>query len=124
MFGEGLPTSPSNLTARSPDGGPETFGRAWWHGQETVPQRYFQHSARNEPRERKAASGQEETPMIRKCAWCGQTLGSVPPLEDFTITHSVCQACGTELLQELDRHAKAGQDDDERPQPVYVRRDE
>jgi len=39
--------------------------------------------------------------MIRQCAWCQRQIGQVPPLEDLSITHTVCEPCGQELLNDL-----------------------
>ena len=31
--------------------------------------------------------------MIRVCAWCNRKLGEKAPLEDKSVTHSICPAC-------------------------------
>ena len=31
--------------------------------------------------------------MIRQCAWCCRVLGHAVPLEDLSVTHSVCPDC-------------------------------
>jgi len=31
--------------------------------------------------------------MIRVCAWCQKYLGEKEPLEDKSITHTICGAC-------------------------------
>jgi len=31
--------------------------------------------------------------MKRVCAWCGKFLGEKKPLEDKSVTHSICNKC-------------------------------
>ena len=36
--------------------------------------------------------------MKRLCGWCDKTLGEKEPLEDKSVTHGICEACGVKLL--------------------------
>jgi hypothetical protein len=37
--------------------------------------------------------------MTRLCAWCKQTMGQRPPLEDKQPTHGICPACSQAMLR-------------------------
>jgi hypothetical protein len=37
--------------------------------------------------------------MIRQCAWCRLVLDEVTPLDDRSVTHTVCANCHARLLE-------------------------
>lgn len=38
--------------------------------------------------------------MLRRCAWCGQTMGRSEPLDDESETHGICPPCGVGVVEE------------------------
>jgi len=46
------------------------------------------------------------------CAWCLRKIGEKAPLEDCSITHSICVECtGTLLIEECKNHIELGDED-------------
>jgi len=40
--------------------------------------------------------------LIRACAWCNKEIGSKEPLEDNSITHTICEECRKRIEKERD----------------------
>ena len=38
--------------------------------------------------------------MKRVCAWCGKDMGEKEPLEDTSVTHTICEDCAKKLEEE------------------------
>ena len=38
--------------------------------------------------------------MLRVCAWCQKDMGEKPPLDDKSVTHSICDDCLKKLMPE------------------------
>ena len=39
--------------------------------------------------------------MEIKCAWCGESQGFKPPLDDTRISHTICKKCREVVLGEI-----------------------
>jgi hypothetical protein len=39
--------------------------------------------------------------MTRQCAWCGNGMGVMEPLDDPAITHGICLSCREEMRIEI-----------------------
>lgn len=49
------------------------------------------------------------------CAWCGKEMGEKTPLEDKSVTHSICPKCERKHFPKKQR-GKGGNDAAKRPQ--------
>ena len=38
--------------------------------------------------------------MIRRCGWCKKIEGEKEPLEDKSVTHTICQVCQDKILSQ------------------------
>jgi len=41
--------------------------------------------------------------MLRRCSWCGLTLGQAEPLDDLHVTHGICPSCSARVIDEFQR---------------------
>jgi hypothetical protein len=39
--------------------------------------------------------------MLRRCAWCGLTLGWSGPLENEAVTHGICLLCSAVVAEDF-----------------------
>lgn len=44
--------------------------------------------------------------MKIQCGWCKRWIGEKAPIQDRSVTHSICQACQTQLLAQYGIGAK------------------
>ncbi len=44
--------------------------------------------------------------MIRQCAWCDRVLGEIEPLDDKSITHTICENCQKDLVGSVSNQKK------------------
>ena len=40
--------------------------------------------------------------MIKQCAWCGDYMGEIEPLDDKRITHGICAYCSAKVSNEIE----------------------
>lgn len=52
--------------------------------------------------------------MLKICAYCKKSMGKVPPLNDDSITHGICDPCLKEQLKRLPKTIKPGGKDESR----------
>lgn len=43
--------------------------------------------------------------MFSWCAYCQHLIGEVPPLQDFRITHGICEGCMAQVTEQLETYA-------------------